>query len=362
MKILYVIEYYYPHIGGAETLFKTLAEGMAERGHIVTVLTNHIDNSKREEILNGVKIKRLKFPKPKRFFFTFFSFPFILSYGKRADIIHSSTYGGVFSSSLSSLILKKLSILSVHEIWLEKWKNVSLISSFQKYTGAFQEWILLNLPFGLKVTESQYTLDRLNKIIRGKGIKIPAGISVPENLKWNKKRGEIFKFLYFGRPGHWRGVDILIYAFCEVIKIIKNLKLILVLSEEPKREFEEIKILIEKLKLSNFIEIKKPFERDELFRFLMEVDAVVIPSISEGFGLSAAEACALSVPVISSKAGSLPEVVSGKCLFFEPGNTIDLKEKMISAYNDKWEFIERKDFSKESFISKWEEIYMRFGE
>jgi len=362
LKIIYVIEYYFPHIGGVETLFKCLAEGMAKKGHSVIVLTNHLKNTKEEEILNGVEIKRIKFPQPKRFFFTFFSFPFILKYGKKADIIHSSTYGGVFSASLSSAILKKPSVLSVHEIWMEKWRNVPFVSKFQKFTGSFQEWLLLNLPFDLKITESQYTLEKLKKIINEKPLKIPAGVDIPENLKWNKKREDLFKFTYFGRPGHWRGVDILIYALREVIKEIKNLKLILILSKEPKKEFKEIVNLIEKLNLIDFIELKEPLEREELFKFLLGVDCVVIPSISEGFGLSAAEASALSVPIISSKAGSLQEVVSGNCLFFEEGNIFDLKEKMILSYNGRWNFKEKNDFSLKSFIDKWEEIYRRFEE
>lgn len=357
MKILYVLEYYFPHIGGVETLFQNLAEGMVERGHKVKVITNYLKDTKKEETSKGVEIKRIKFPEPKRFFFTFFSFPFILKYGMESDIIHSSTYGGVFSASLSATILRKPSILSVHEIWLEEWKKVPFVSKIQKLTGSFQELFLLNLPFSLKVTESQHTLNKLNKISPGNNLKIPAGVKVPEDLKWNKKREDIFKYLYFGRPGHWRGVDLLVRAFEEVEKEIKKVKLILILSKEPEKEYKEIMEIISSCEAKEKIEIMQPLERGELFKFLMEVDCVVIPSLSEGFGLAAAEAVALSVPVISSDAGSLPEVVSGECLFFKKGDILDLKDKMIKAYREEWENMEKKEFKIDKFLDLWDNIY-----
>lgn len=357
LKILYILEYYFPHIGGVEILFQNLAEGLAKRGHKIKVLTNNLNGLKKFEIINDVEVYRINFPKPKRFFFTFFSFPFFLKLGKEADIVHSSTYGGVFSASFCAKILRKPSILSVHEIWMEKWKKVPFISKIQKYTGSFQEWFLIQLPFSIKIAESTYTLQRLKSLNINNAIKIPAGISVPEKLKWNKKREEFFKYLYFGRPGHWRGVDILLYAYSKLLKELKNIKLILILSKKPEKECREIINLISKLNLNENIEIKEPLEREELFNFLMEVDAVVVPSISEGFGLSAAEASALSVPIISSNAGSLPEVVSGKCLFFESGNILDLKEKMAKAFEGKWEWVEKKEFPLKNFLDSWENVY-----
>ncbi len=50
--------------------------------------------------------------------------------------------------------------------------------------------------------------------------------------------------------------------------------------------------------------------RAELERALASAAAVVIPSLSEGFGLPAVEALAAGTPVVASAAGALPEVVS----------------------------------------------------
>ena len=45
MKILLVCENYYPHIGGAEIVFQTLAEGLVKAGHQVAVVTHQLKNT-----------------------------------------------------------------------------------------------------------------------------------------------------------------------------------------------------------------------------------------------------------------------------------------------------------------------------
>lgn len=62
-----------------------------------------------------------------------------------------------------------------------------------------------------------------------------------------------------------------------------------------------------------------PYE--DLPKFYSYADAFVHPSLSEGFGLTPLEAMACGVPVISSNAGSLPEVVGKAGMLFDPLDT-----------------------------------------
>ena len=65
-------------------------------------------------------------------------------------------------------------------------------------------------------------------------------------------------------------------------------------------------------------------------------DVFVYPSLYEGFGLPPVEAMASGCPVISSKRGSLGEVVGDAAMIIDPENTSDLKRQMgILATNPK---------------------------
>lgn len=60
-KILIVLYYYHPYVSGLSMLAKSLAEGLASRGHYVTVLTTrHDDSLVPEEDINGVHVVRAK--------------------------------------------------------------------------------------------------------------------------------------------------------------------------------------------------------------------------------------------------------------------------------------------------------------
>jgi len=61
LKILSILTYYYPHWTGLTAYAQRLAEGLAERGHQVTVLTSrHEPTLPREEVYHGVRIIRLR--------------------------------------------------------------------------------------------------------------------------------------------------------------------------------------------------------------------------------------------------------------------------------------------------------------
>ena len=72
MKILLICENYYPHYGGAEILFKNLAEGLSRRGHEISVVTSYLKGTEKKEQLNNVDICRtVSFG--SRYLFTFTS-------------------------------------------------------------------------------------------------------------------------------------------------------------------------------------------------------------------------------------------------------------------------------------------------
>lgn len=60
MKILVALTYYRPHVSGLTIYVERLVKTLAERGHIVTVLTSHYDHSlPREEVIDGARVIRV---------------------------------------------------------------------------------------------------------------------------------------------------------------------------------------------------------------------------------------------------------------------------------------------------------------
>ncbi len=61
MRILSILTYYYPHWTGLTQHAQRVAEGLAARGHTVTVLaTRHQPDLARDEVVNGVRVVRLQ--------------------------------------------------------------------------------------------------------------------------------------------------------------------------------------------------------------------------------------------------------------------------------------------------------------
>lgn len=67
---------------------------------------------------------------------------------------------------------------------------------------------------------------------------------------------------------------------------------------------------------------------DELGNFYQSLDVMVVPSLYEGFGLPVIEAMAWKVPVIASRATSLPEVGGNNVIYFDPNDARELGEQL----------------------------------
>jgi glycosyltransferase involved in cell wall biosynthesis len=96
----------------------------------------------------------------------------------------------------------------------------------------------------------------------------------------------------------------------------------------------EIRAVIERHQVGNRV-IMTGFVDDEDLVFLYSrARALVLPSLMEGFGLPAVEAMACGTPVISSRAGSLPEVVGDAGVYFDPTDVGSIAGTIRAFLND----------------------------
>lgn len=104
-----------------------------------------------------------------------------------------------------------------------------------------------------------------------------------------------------------------------------------------------------KIKFTGFVD-------EELLPYVYyNAGVFVFPSIYEGFGVPPIEAMSLGIPVISSDAASLPEILGNAAVYFENRNCADLKKKIIEVSNmDKNEMSARKKLGiKRAYLFSW---------
>jgi len=365
MKILFILENHYPNIGGVETLFKYLTEALSKKGHSITILTNQFDKSlPKQENLNGVTIIRVPFQ--NRYLFTLLAFFPALKLARGHDLIHTTSYNAGIPAFFAGLITRKKVIITFHEVWGKLWFQLPFMNKFSLSLHYLFEKFLLLLPFYKFIAVSQATASSLS----GNGVKeekiemIYNGINYTEYLPTsaNKEGDEPFNFIYFGRLGISKGLDILLDAIELLLKDRNDFILDLVIPTQPENFHNQIKNIISKKKLSDVIQISSDLKKTELISKISNSCAVIIPSYSEGFCFTAAESMAIGIPIISSGKGALAEVISGKHLTMETHDSIGLKKAMKKAINDDWTITPVRKFTLEDSIEQYLAMYSRIGQ
>ncbi|MBL1211119.1 glycosyltransferase family 4 protein [Geminocystis sp. GBBB08] len=112
---------------------------------------------------------------------------------------------------------------------------------------------------------------------------------------------------FAGRLVSEKGVDLLIKAFSDVVKVIPNAQLIIAGSGS---EDKNLKNLIKELNLNSSVEMLGYIPQKKLGSTFNQVWVQVVPSLwAEPFGMVATEAMLREIPVIASKIGGLQEIV-----------------------------------------------------
>ena len=359
MKVLFILENYYPNIGGVETLFKSLAEKLSGHGHTITVLTNRFDSAlKKYENLNGVQIIRLNLK--NRYLFTFFAAFKATQLAAKHDFIHTTSYNAGVPAWIASVLSRKKVIITFHEVWGKLWFKLPYINKLSALFHFLFEYMLLKLSFDKFIAVSEATRSALINagVDERKVLRIYNGLDYSDyaNTQVHNKSDE-FQFCFFGRLGISKGINLILEAIELLVQETKQFKLTMIVPTQPASFLHKVINTIRSKSLDPYIEIKHELSFNELKNTITHSDTVLIPSYSEGFCYAAVESIALGTAVISSGQGSLKEVVSGPHIHFEDLNALSLKEAMMNALNNKWQHTELKRFELDHSVEAYEMLY-----
>jgi glycosyltransferase involved in cell wall biosynthesis len=339
LKICIITPAYWPAIsyGGPIPAIKLIAEELAKFGNKVSVFTNAFglnENKSKKEIINDVEVYYFKYFTFKRWFISFSLLKELWKQKNNFDIFHinlvwdpiSWMSGFLFALSNKKIIitphgtvereliqkrsylLKKIIYFLFIKFIFKKASGFHFTSEIEKdkffeYTKISKNYLFVYNPFDFNEFQKDTDKTLLQKF----------------NLE-NKKY-----FLYFGRVGWKKRIDLLIEAFSEIVKNNKDFYLAIIGSAD-KDYFENLKRKIKALNLEDKVILNgETIVGDEKLVLYQKAYCFVLPSISENFGYVVLEALASKIPVIVSSGVALKNIVEK----YNVGLVFDNKEELV---------------------------------
>ena len=341
-------------------MFKEYTTRLVELGCEVKVATSNSGGITGRVVYDGVEVHHF----PWR---GFFGHPIpnpkdVYEFASWADIIHGATFPAAPVALQVARKFSKPCVVTVYEVWGRKWfwieKNFLKAALFY----AFEQFVI-NKNYSLCHVISHAT----ERDLRRYGRKNQSVVTIYPGLK-SKLLSEVVIvkeadkgqkiFLFYGRPGKSKGLFVLFEAIKAIATSLPaEFNFVFILANNPIKDKTKLIKLVEQHHLTDRVRILDPLPEEELFAAIQEAYCVIVPSITEGFGYTAAESCGLGKPVLASDGGSLPEVVSGQALFFQNRNSADLAQKILRASEGKFEQIPRKIFDWQESTQKLLGIY-----
>jgi glycosyltransferase involved in cell wall biosynthesis len=175
---------------------------------------------------------------------------------------------------------------------------------------------IIHLTNGVITLSSEWNL--LTKIMPGCAVYyLPNAIDLVayrgialERRAGTKLPSQLLKALYLGCLGKAKGSFDLVKVAKEIVS--KNLKVVFDLAgdELAPGDIEQLKKQIDQAGLGNVVILHPAVMESQKIELLREADIFVYPSYSEGMPIAVIEAMACGLPIIATRVGGLPDLVS----------------------------------------------------
>lgn len=288
-------EFFYPHIGGIETVTEYLADEFTRMGHEVKIITNAIEKGDK-----NFSYQILRKPSVKTFWKAY----------KWCDVF---VHQGISLKRVWPLLIKK-----------KPWFVVYHQTSYGCGIKGFVKRILSNFSNNIAVSKVVYNGHHLKD---GVIIYNSYNNKIFQNYQLKNRKG----IVYVGKLFRSKGCFLLIDAFIEYKKRTKsNVKLTIV---GDGTDGEELKKYAKSTIYSSDICFLGFKNANEVCDILNRNEVQIVPSIDiEAFGLVVLEGLATGCFVIGSDGNGIEEALDGGGLIFKRGDMYDLVDKLMTYY------------------------------
>lgn len=348
MKLLLVIPYFFPKIGGLENYALQISRGLQEKYKwtVVIITTNHEKNVYKEDTVFGMKVYRLprliKLSNTPINPFWYFSIDDIVS-KEKPDIINGHT-PVPFISDIAERVAYKHKIPFVLTYQNDLVKNSWLLSVLIKvYYMCMGSQTLFQAK---KIIASSEYYVKNSSYLKQYAVKIdiiPPGVSLPhfslanldskilhDTLALYRDKKNILFIGQLDKTHMHKGLSYLFSSLALVLKKVTNAHVTVIGKGDNISGYTNE---VEKLNLQKYVSFLGFVSDEKLPYYLQACDVVVLPSYndSEGFGMVLIEAGASKKPVIASNIGGIPSVVKNRETGFlvEPKNVQELSSAIL---------------------------------
>ncbi|MCB1046845.1 MAG: glycosyltransferase family 4 protein [Calditrichaeota bacterium] len=309
MNLLVFTHAFLPVYGGLEKFLHELARSLISKGHRVTVLTWKLDpSSPFEEVMDGIAVSR------------FSSMKDLLNRISAMKQRHTFDLAVVAEPSGKHVLVSRtirrelripllLNLLGTASETAPRWAKV-LNSHYATHIVACSQYCAKMFGFGKSKTRV-----------------IPHGIPAASIRDRFTPVIHPLKALCTCRIVRRKGLETLIRAAAMSpmveYRIVGNPDL----DPEYTRELESLKLRLS----ANNVEFLGRIDEETLRREYEQANIFVLPTLHEMFGIVFIEAMAAGLPVISTNATAIPEVVTEDCGFLiKPGDASGLAEHILN--------------------------------
>lgn len=305
MRVLYWIELFWPHIGGAEVLALQFLPAMQERGHEFIVVTSHsgLDLPDKTLYYNDISVHRFPFHRVlvnrdlKRLIAVRHRVA-RLKQKFKPDIVHINSLGSdVFFQLHTATAYPCPTLVTIHGL------PTMCISGHNSLLGK----TLRSADWVAAVSEATLTdAHHLVPEITPRSCVIYNGLDMlsvePQPLSFDAPR-----LLCLGRLVVEKGFDLALTAFASLVDRFPQARLVIAGDGPARADLENRAALLGLADTVEFIGWVAPEKVPELIN---AVSMVIIPSRwHESFCLVALQAAQMARPVVATRVGGLPEIV-----------------------------------------------------